>query len=318
MARSIRSVLQAYDRDPGLFLLGGGALLVAVLWHLPVPPFLFAEGESGGSGGSAACKCSLPSKACESWEDDLSPSNPKCGTRPPAGWEFCESKDHTRDCPQWPGQTQKMIDGLFYYEKGTSPWNTAKCTHPAPPGGGDVLDTCLFALKRTVKTARVGTGDNTRTITFTPRTKIEFKNFDESNVRNPGQTALKINFVSAVFASMNVCGEEITDPNFPDADDQAQGHTGPVGWDYMEHEFSHGGDPAQWRLTPASPFQTQFHALTKACPCTATNDDPVEKVKFVCHVKDNTGVQLGAAAEDKTAYLKCYIADDTTTCEPAG
>jgi hypothetical protein len=288
-------------------LLLAGAVLVTLFWHLPVPPFLFADAGSGS--GSVACTCTLGNSNCDSWAKETAACN--CAGATPA-WEACSHDTYKQVCAAHPSTTKSWPMSIFYYEFKANWCNNIKtCTHPAPPAGTThVVDNCVGSYTRKVDVDRQGGIQGVKTIEFKPTLTFEFEGFSHANVCVDTPTDKRIKFESGLFATMTVCGDEIKDLSKTD-------DTGLIGWDFFpDHEFSHDGN--QWRITPeTADSRTASFNLSKVCACAATDDDPVERVRFVCHVKENTGVELGNDPTSRQADVKFYLTTDTTTCAPA-
>jgi hypothetical protein len=284
---------ESIRREPGPWILAAAGLLGVALWHVPVPPFIFAD---GGSGSTSACTCSANN--CKSWEL-VPPGSENCDTPP---WEGCTpDMEHMVDCVPPPTELEKkMPKSKFTYETNTVGGGRCLNTgeHGGDPNGTNYEDEVVWK-RDDVAVSSAGTSGQKR-IEFRPQLTVSFDGFSDGNVC-PGSTG-QIEIRSGFFAKMSVCATaDITDP------------AKSMGWGYATHHFRQISGVWQFDAAAgaADPY-TETFAISHTCSCTAGDDDPDEEIKFKSRIADNSGVLLGHAGNDGIVLYRATA--DATTC----
>jgi hypothetical protein len=298
MSRWIRFLRESIRREPGPWILAAAGLLGVALWHVPVPPFIFAD---GGSGSTSACTCSANN--CKSWEL-VPPGSENCDMPP---WEVCDPdpappEARMVDCVPPPEVLEKkMPKSLFTYETNTV--GGGRCLNTGEHGGdpnGTNYDDQVVWKRDDVAVSSAGTSGQKR-IEFRPHLTVSFTGFDHGNVC-AGSTG-QIEIRSGFFAKMSVCGE--ADITHSPATEKS------MGWGYATHHFTQFGGVWQFHGGATAPYTEQFN-ISKTCSCTEAADDPDEEIRFKSRIAENTGVLLGGAGNDAKVVYEATA--DATTC----
>ena len=283
MKRWFLSAARAYEREPELFLLAAGVVLVVVLWHLPVPAFLFGE-EGSGSGSGAVCQCSLD--PCSSWA--YAPGDDCAGQG--YNWEACNpGAGKMVDCDLTPGADKKMPLSMYTYDvvdppdhPGCTNWAYGGCSH-------------IATWNRIVNLS--GSGQGTKLAEFKPKLRVDFSGFQTFNVCN-GSTG-QIRFDSAFFAAMQVCGYLWRkDPRFG------------TGWAFATHYFQETEPGSgEWTISAAGYPAPDFN-ISAGCAC--GSEVTHQEISFQTEISGNSGVAVGGYVSATLAY---FALSDETTCK---
>ncbi len=241
-----------------VFLLA--AAPAAILW-LPVPNFLFASGDSGGSGGG----CSCTALKCEEWKGEET-AGLDCA-RHNAEWELCTQVTAGDDIPCIEGEGQPERSKRMP----KSTWTYEDAPYCADGNEGDALTSEVVWSRCVHMTPQQSQGGNV-TLKFAPEVRLIHTSWDPANVCGNSDHDDFVRGYGMVYAKMKACGDEKCDKGKTGNNRNIQGQIYGQCWWIGDFTLQYVNNA--WRLTPAlnEEIKTTF-AVSDECGCYWENAD---------------------------------------------